>query len=412
MKQQHERNARGVSRGIQASGAHDRMQKNVALDALRGVCAVLVVNGHLKALFFQDYSLANGYNFLVTLFYISGSLGNSAVIVFFVLSGYFVGGSILKSMQAKLFSWKDFLIARITRLWIVLIPAVFITAIIDNIGSQYFFNSEIYKGTQDYHSVVPTEGVNAYLGLTEALGNIFFLQGILVHTLGTNSALWSLAFEFWYYMIFPAILLVIIPKIPWPKKLAAASLLIVVIGLGGGELWSLFPAWLFGALLAYYQEPIRRILRKYAATRLLQAQLIATALLAISLVISKMLGGSYLTAVFVVTIPTMIFISLHLNDVVRGPLRNLVVPVSWIGSWSYTLYAIHMPVLALLASILVPNSADRFAVDGWTFIYGVMLLSTIMLICWIISLATERHSSKARRLVSSLFSRSKSTVNS
>ena len=33
--------------------------------------------------------------------------------------------------------------------------------------------------------------------------NIFFLQGIYTPTFGTDGALWSLANEFWYYLLFP-----------------------------------------------------------------------------------------------------------------------------------------------------------------------------------------------------------------
>ena len=40
-------------------------------------------------------------------------------------------------------------------------------------------------------------------------GNLVFLQTILVPTYGTNALLWSLANEFWYYMLFPLLAVLI-----------------------------------------------------------------------------------------------------------------------------------------------------------------------------------------------------------
>ena len=35
------------------------------------------------------------------------------------------------------------------------------------------------------------------------MGNLFFLQTIFVPPFGSNAPLWSLSFEFWYYLLFP-----------------------------------------------------------------------------------------------------------------------------------------------------------------------------------------------------------------
>jgi peptidoglycan/LPS O-acetylase OafA/YrhL len=44
-----------------------------------------------------------------------------------------------------------------------------------------------------------------HLGPEVLLGNLVFLQAILVPTWGSNGPLWSLAFEFWFYIWFPTL---------------------------------------------------------------------------------------------------------------------------------------------------------------------------------------------------------------
>ena len=48
---------------------------------------------------------------------------------------FFVGGSILNHKNN--FKFKNYLIARLSRLWVVLIPALFFTALIDQVTNFY-----------------------------------------------------------------------------------------------------------------------------------------------------------------------------------------------------------------------------------------------------------------------------------
>lgn len=49
--------------------------------------------------------------------------GHEAVMVFFVLSGFFIGTSVLESFRERRWSWRAYLINRLTRLQLVLVPA-------------------------------------------------------------------------------------------------------------------------------------------------------------------------------------------------------------------------------------------------------------------------------------------------
>ena len=180
---------------------------SVNLNAIRGAAALVVLIGHTRSLFFS--SLSGG---------VSGtsqhlqqgtgpgpvqiSMGNEAVIVFFVLSGYLVGGSAIRDLKNGTWSWKKYLLLRLTRLWIVLLPALLFGILVDHIGLRAFHgSSSIYTGPPGL-CIAPCN-VGDRLLPKVVVGNIFFLQRIFVATAGTNNALWSLANEFWYYLTFP-----------------------------------------------------------------------------------------------------------------------------------------------------------------------------------------------------------------
>ena len=55
--------------------------------------------------------------------------GHTAVIIFFVLSGYLVGKHVYLAFNTGRWSWREYAIKRLSRLWIVLIPALILTAI-------------------------------------------------------------------------------------------------------------------------------------------------------------------------------------------------------------------------------------------------------------------------------------------
>ena len=78
------------------------------------------------------------------------------------------------------------------------------------------------------------------------LGNGAFMQDILVSTFGTNSPLWSLSNEFWYYVLFGLLATAAIRTAPRWLRLAMAVLAIVVVWFAGFVIMSLAPLWFLG----------------------------------------------------------------------------------------------------------------------------------------------------------------------
>src|SRR5688572_27624552 len=115
-------------------------------DLLRGIAAIIVVIGHLRALIFEEFSEIKG-NMLSSFFYFITGFGHQAVIVFFVLSGFFIIRSIHESVDRGKWKVKEYAINRMTRLWIVLLPALLLTLLWDRLGLAYFQNDYTYSET-------------------------------------------------------------------------------------------------------------------------------------------------------------------------------------------------------------------------------------------------------------------------
>ena len=219
------------------------------LDFLRGLSALLVCMGHLRNVFFVNYNevlVVDSY--LINFFYFITSLGHEAVMVFFVLSGFLVGGSVIKNLDN--FNFKKYLTNRITRLWVVLIPCLFITLIIDQlILSNY---PEFLQG--NYRSIINSGPSESYSDtFMTFIGNVFFLQNIFVKTYGTLGPIWSLANEFWYYILFPLILIILNfdNKYNFIFRSFYIILLLIILYLLPIEITKYFIIWCIGVFTFY-----------------------------------------------------------------------------------------------------------------------------------------------------------------
>lgn len=162
--------------------------------------------GHLRGFFFVDFPNLTHPSIGIRCFYFVSGLGHQGVVIFFVLSGCLVGGSVVQAWQKGCFTWVNYTVTRLSRLWTVLIPALLWTYLLDNWGRLK--NPAAYLGAlREYYHSGPSPLKPTSHGFETLLSNLFFLQGITAPTFGTNGPLWSLTNEFWYYVLFPAGLL-------------------------------------------------------------------------------------------------------------------------------------------------------------------------------------------------------------
>jgi peptidoglycan/LPS O-acetylase OafA/YrhL len=174
---------------------------------LRWTSAFIVVFNHLRSIVFKDFPLIKQSGVLTKLFYLLTGLGHQAVIVFFVLSGYLIAGSVISQMKKAKFNIKEYALKRVSRLYAVLLFALLLTLVLDHTGI-YFDKIGLYTGK--VNAATLGFAIANRLSIGYFLSSLFMLQTIVLPPIGSNSPLWSLAYEFWYYVLFPGFALTIV----------------------------------------------------------------------------------------------------------------------------------------------------------------------------------------------------------
>ena len=238
-----------------------------SLDLIRALAACAVMVGHLRALFFVDFRQLSHKSWPLQALYFLTGFGHQAVIIFFVLSGFLISSTVIRSYVLGKWSWRDYAVNRATRLYVVLIPGLLLGFFWDRLGSWLFAAKGIYAHPlTDLGPAVPLQNLTP----GNFLGNLFFLQTILCDTFGSNGPLWSLANEFWYYVLFPVALAAGLAWVRRSFRLAVPlTCLAIFIGafVGRGILIG-FLIWLagFGLVILYSRVQIRS---RFAALGLL-----------------------------------------------------------------------------------------------------------------------------------------------
>jgi peptidoglycan/LPS O-acetylase OafA/YrhL len=308
---------------------------SVLFDLLRGVAALLVLVSHVRNDFFVDFGKLIAHRALMAVPYTLTGAGHQAVVVFFVLSGFFISGSIFQAVERARWSWKDYLLRRLVRLWVVLLPTLLLTLMWDRLGLRFGHAPAIY-GKFNY-----SPGT--------WLGTAFFTQTILVPYPGSDSVLWSLANEFWYYMLFPLAYFTSRRATPnaarWPYAVLFAAIAWFV---RGPILWS-FPIWLAGTLLVVIPPP------SFSARNCRRALLLATPLyLLCFFAVSRNRTYSMQSGDYVLTVATFGFLWLLLAVRNRAQAKSLRVRAAReLARFSYSLYALHLPFVIFAVDLSV-----------------------------------------------------------
>jgi peptidoglycan/LPS O-acetylase OafA/YrhL len=171
------------------------------LNASRWVAAFFVVLQHVFHVTINYSDIKDPSLFLRAANFFGG-FGHMAVIVFFVVSGYLVGGRAILYFKDKGFSARDYSIHRFSRIYTVLIPALIVGYMLDWSGIAFFNASGIYNHPDAFSGNAFGNDMAKHLSLGIFLGNLLQLQTITVAPLGSNIPLWSLANEWWYYVVF------------------------------------------------------------------------------------------------------------------------------------------------------------------------------------------------------------------
>jgi peptidoglycan/LPS O-acetylase OafA/YrhL len=365
---------------------------SVHLDALRGFAAFSVLLSHWRDAFFVDYPKLGHHNPLLASAYLVTGLGRQWVIVFFVLSGYLVGGSVLRSVGAERWSWRSYITARLTRLYVVLLPALLLGGLLDWSGMHLPSSDALYSG----HSGMQSLKFDIHNTLTwpALAGNALFVQtiplpgmhGHRLPTFGSNGPLWSLSNEFWYYLAFPLLVLLIAGAQPAWRRAVFALALAVWGWFCGAAIVLLGITWLMGTPIGYL--PPFPATKRWTRTL---AAIAALALLGLTLALGKLLHLDIMDYVIGAAVALLIWITLHCAT---GELPAWYVRLSRRAAHSsYTLYLVHMPLLIFLkAAFNLPR-----AQPGWhMLLVSLGAITAILVYAQLVYECFEKNTDKVR----------------
>ena len=372
--------------------------RNLWLDLIRGCSALLVCLSHLRNAMFVDYSALVHPNMAIKVFYAMTSLGHQAVMVFFVLSGYFVGGAVLRA--GATFSWKIYLAARLTRLWVVLIPCLFLTWVIGLIIEQYAPSVLAGANMDSWHSG-PKLGEYS-TSFHTLLANLFFMQTIISPVFGLNSPLWSLANEFWYYMLFPLLLAFVgaIKPSHYLSRIVAFIFAMLLSWYLPKDMLYSFLIWLMGVAVYISQSKIK-LMRQNTVRILLFIALITFGLALVFSKSSRWFKEMPLEPDFIIGL-TFAFLCLILSNLSFPENRWSWFAKSslYLSEISYSLYLSHFPVVLLIASTVykphkfIPDILLFTQFVGWS----LLLLSFGSGVWWLFESRTPLVRSKVNAL--------------
>jgi peptidoglycan/LPS O-acetylase OafA/YrhL len=322
------------------------------VDGMRGLAALAVVLLHASLFTGMDGDMARDYPGIAKALF----LGNYAVSVFIVLSGFVLMLPIAKSSGLTFKNGIGVYFKR--RAWRIL-PPYFASLIL--FGAAILCIPALQReGGTAWDSKVPVtvEGVIAHLFLVHNVNAEWAYQ--------INGPAWSIGTEWQLYFALPLIVLPIWRR--FGRLMTLVATLVISAGIAiflptwsSGHMWFL-ALFTMGALAAHAVVRGRRpkSLGAALAISVLAAVLFVTALGTPLWVNELAVGGAI--ALF------LRWLAARSSDN-RPTLAHKVLeskPVVWLGLWSFSLYLIHSPVLALTNLLLLDSDIStigRFAIQ-------------------------------------------------
>ncbi|CAN5239844.1 acyltransferase [soil metagenome] len=306
-------------------------QRFDVLDALRGLCALLVVFFHLPV---------SSHLHPLPLF----RHGYLFVDFFFVLSGFVIA----HAYGGRLVSVKDvgpFIVKRIGRVWPL--HAVMLTA---------FIGLELCRLWFHFDSATPFARDRS----VEAIfTNLFLIQAFDLHAYQTwNGPAWSISVEMGAYLLFAAVMVIA------PKRFTAVSLMLVVVGAvvvlaaSYAKMFGYLPGrpnfmnttFDFGFPRAVYGFFLGCLVHRIWLMKPPTFSPVVAGWLQLLCLIVVGAYVSYATGPWSVAAPLFFAVSIWIFAEERGIVSRVlsVKPMLALGHWSYSIYMVHMFVITVM----------------------------------------------------------------
>ncbi|MDE1184310.1 acyltransferase [Paraburkholderia sp.] len=347
--------------------------KEEIIDVMRGFAALLVAYFHCRQIewvgmraFHQSVGHSHSLSTIIGYLTFPIAWGSAGVPIFFVISGYCIHRSAafrFAQNPAYRLDTSNFWLRRFVRIYPVLLAALVLTLALDSISLQ----------------LPPVNHRINDIGLMPFLVNLFSLQGLALHTYGSNGALWTLSLEVQFYVIYP-LLFALRRKIGMTKVLAIVAVVNVVSAalLEPRDIQfftSYWFAWTIGAWIAD-----ARAAKSVAATSGI-VQRPASRGLYVAAAVFTVLGcvvfnygqfGAF--QCWAIGFAFYLYKALEPKAEPGAISRAVSKVLSPFGDFSFSLYLIHLPIFVLLGSVLFRSELQ---VSIWPS-FGFMVVAVIV----------------------------------
>lgn len=341
------------------------------LDWVRFLAAFEVMLSHARGFFFVDYGslVVADRTPLVAMFFALTRLGEESVLIFFVISGFLVGGRSADKMIKGQFRLEEYAVDRFVRIMLPLAPALLFTGVVH------------FAITRSYD-------------VGQLVGSLLSLQGIWFSSYGGNAPLWSLAYEVWFYIAIYAI-----GGIVMTRRFGFVSVTVIccfLMAFTKLDVNYLF-CWLIGAA-AFFARPKECRTSTFLAYSLLLAAAVALVEMTTESRSVNLRFADLLPAHPVSQLWLALCASLMIRRIITfSPSSGLAVQFNRLGgnlaAFSYTLYLTHYPMLMLCQRL---GMGKHSSMTLSSVSYFLIIVSLNMLVAYLIYALFERHTDRCK----------------
>lgn len=350
---------------------------SIYLDFVRFSAAMLVLLHHLqkKAIILADAPFAGH--------------GHSAVMVFFVLSGYVI--AYVTETREK--DMRTYAVNRCARIYSVALPAVLLVPLLDAAGRV--ISPEMYVAFAAPNDFWFVRVVSSLLFTNE----LWFLSIMSF----SNIPYWSLNYEVWYYILFAAI-----HFLSGTRRVISIAVILLIIG---PKILLLAPIWWVG--VALYRSRRARAIGERQGWMLLVLSLLLFALFVhfsveenarqwlrdvIGVQWTKQMVSSqfFLSHYVLAVIVAMNFLAVRtIAHRLGWILVTLERPIRFLAKYTFTLYLFHLPLILFFAALYEGDPA------GWSFYYSILV--SVLAAVFVIGHFTEDRKAAFRPFFEKIF---------
>lgn len=359
--------------------AESKYRNITFLDGLRGLSALYVMISHAKPLLLEGYAseysqhpekytwFGKAIIHLSMLFFYP----HLAVLVFFILSGFVISlkyaNQLQKNPETQL-DTQSYIWRRVKRIYPPFLFSLVLTGLLDYYGVTHNWPLFIAKSDEFIQS-----GTSLYPNLKVLFGNVVFLMENWVPIWGVNQPLWSLKYEWWFYLLFIPFFYL------WKKNPLYPPVVLLLLFIQS----YFFDYWLHIPLLT---DIFCKMILWWIGVTLAD------------------IYTKRISIPFLYLIPTMIFLPIsaylfrmeynHLNDLIwsigfigvfamlfylseNNPILRFLQKLKPLGDISYSLYIVHYPILIFAAAWAGVEKLDGDKPETTLYFVGTVIFTLI-----------------------------------